>query len=548
MPAILLCSGSDCTARRRLKKAISAWTRFAAWTAVLGIHEFCSPTYYGTDINGLMMIQSYAQNVRQRKQADGLLRLFWTDIAANWFPAAQRLGGCQSRSYDYLRGIGALDWQLWINGWLESASPGSAERCEPWTDQWTPPPQLAEMARQKLPRLVRQHWGMLPAESRTQMIYPDVVLSCCGAAYGNQDSTLVVDLPGSPRFAAMLLYRRRPRGPLREEKVRERSCTPREGPAHAAVLGRAAIVRCGGDRRLSRPRRNEQGSDASTESFRRAATGEIWLDGKPLTMPTTAAAKPAEVPFAAGSSLVFRYGSAAVGLRVPWWTKMREQPATAKLVDDGNPWNCLRVTIDHGRPADISGPADDHVAAAAALWVRVGSELSTGEKFTAWCNAFDAAKLRSAIAGEKVFKISVNGNDGPLGVQFVAPFPWDAGQLHIEPGPYQGVLAVNGREVGRPLLTAVEPLSSLPADSGPLECIKVLPGKAAYWDAAAGLLLPGMRVYEDAAAAGHRYIAQEASPFGEPSGIALWSLQIEKPGRYWLWCARSVFRCRSRQV
>ncbi len=172
------------------------------------------------------------------------------------------------------------------------------------------------------------------------------------------------------------------------------------------------------------------------------------------------------------------------------------------------------------------------------LWVRVGSGLSSDGGFTAWRKAFDASKFRTDFG--KVISIDVEGKDGPLSVVIVAPWPWDGGGMAISPRPYQGVLEVVGREIGRPLLTAVEPLLSLPPDSGPLECIKVAPGKAAYWDAAAGLVLPGMRVYEDATAAGHRYITQEASAVGEPSGIALWSLEIEKPGRYWLWAhARS---------
>jgi hypothetical protein len=41
--------------------------------------------------------------------ADALLRLLWTDIAVNWFPASERLGGAYSRTYDYLSGQGALD-------------------------------------------------------------------------------------------------------------------------------------------------------------------------------------------------------------------------------------------------------------------------------------------------------------------------------------------------------------------------------------------------------------------------------------------------------
>ena len=47
-------------------------------------------------------------------------------------------------------------------------------------------------------------------------------------------------------------------------------------------------------------------------------TDDIWLDGKPLTMPAGTAEKPAEVPIPVGGSLVLRYGSAAVGVRVPW--------------------------------------------------------------------------------------------------------------------------------------------------------------------------------------------------------------------------------------
>ena len=257
------------------RKAIAAWTAFVRYTAVLGVHEFCSPTYYGTDINGLMMIQSYAKGERQRKQADALLRLFWTDIAANWFPAAQRLGGCHSRSYDYLRGIGALDWHLWVNGWLESRPrPAARSDAEPWADQWTPPPKLAEMARRQIPRLVRQHWGMLPAESRTQMIYPEVALSCCGAAYGNQDSTLVVDLSGSrdlPRCYFIADGREDPYGKMKFETGARKT---RQSAAPATVLGRCpARLRRAGAGDLPRPGRQRVGGNTGPEPFRVSQAG-----------------------------------------------------------------------------------------------------------------------------------------------------------------------------------------------------------------------------------------------------------------------------------
>ena len=96
-----------------------------------------------------------------------------------------------------------LDWYFWVQGWLKTSAPGSAERCEPWSDQWKVPPELADMARKKVPRLVRQHWGILPAEARTHMIYPDISLSCCGGAHdGDQDSLLTgrpVQRPVTPK-------------------------------------------------------------------------------------------------------------------------------------------------------------------------------------------------------------------------------------------------------------------------------------------------------------------------------------------------------------
>ena len=44
-----------------------------------------------------------------------------------------------------------------------------------------------------------------------------------------------------------------------------------------------------------------------------------------------------------------------------------------------------------------------------------------------------------------------------------------------------------------------------------------------------------MTVCEDAKAPGRRYVVQEASAIGEPSGIVLWTLQVERAGRYRLW-------------
>jgi len=505
-------------------------------TAVLGVHEFCSPTYYGTDLNGLLLIHTHARADRQRRQAEALLRLFWTDIAANWFPAALRLGGCHSRSYDYLRGLGGLDWHFWVHGWLESPSVGSAERREPWTDEWSPPPPLAEMGRGQFPRWVREHWGLLPAESRSQMLYRDVALSCCGAGYSGQDSTLVVDLPGSrelPRCYFIADGREDPYGKKTLETGSARhpkalhmqpfwAGTQRSSDALGLVIYRGRDL-------------------AATEvvhvqsHFVLRRTADIWLDGRRLVLPEATIVKPARVPIPPGESLVLRYDSAAVAVSVPWSVVRSRVAETVNLIDDGNPWNCLRLTVDHGRRADFENAEAGDMIAGAAFWVRIASELHRDADFDAWRKEFDRAMADWHVEGAPHrVAIEVPGKDGPVSI--AATPPWDqGGRVQLVPKPYQGVLEVNGKELGRSLLTAVEPLCSLPPRTGPLQCITVPAGKAISWEAESGMVLPGMEIGEDRIASGHRYVKQMPSPLGQPSGIVTWSLAIEKADHYWLW-------------
>ncbi|MEI8375578.1 MAG: hypothetical protein WCJ35_22380 [Planctomycetota bacterium] len=507
-----------------------------AWTAAFGVHEFCSPTYYGTDLSGLLLIQTCARDKRQRRQADALLQLFWTDIAANWFPAAQRLGGCPSRSYDYLRGLGGLDWHLWMHGWLESQSPGSAERREPWTREWSPPPALKEMSRQ-FPRWVRQHWGILPAQCRSQMLYRDIALSCCGAGYGNQDSTLVVDLPGSRELSRCYFIPDGREDPYGKKKYETGSA---RHPKALHIQPFWAGAQRSGDALGLVIYRGRDMADAEVfhvqSHFVLRRTPDLWLDGKRLTMPVGTAEKPAEVPIPIGSSLVLRYGGAAVGVRVPGSYIPSKRLAIVSLLDDGNAWNSLRLTVDHGLSADLEKTAAGEIAASTAFWVRVGSQLTRDADFDAWRKDFDQVKEHWYNVDDRARSVSVgvSGKDGPLSIRAVTP--WDeTSRVRLVPNPYQGVLEVNGKELGLPLLIAVEPLSLLPPGTGPLSCRTVPAGKAFYWEAESGLVLPGMAVGEDAEASGGRYVGQGASPLGQPSGSVTWKLVIEKTGRYWFW-------------
>ena len=87
------------------------------------------------------------------------------------------------------------------------------------------------------------------------------------------------------------------------------------------------------------------------------------------------------------------------------------------LVDDGNAWNCLRLTVDHGRRADLEKTAAGEMVAGAAFWVRIGSQLTRDADFDAWRKDFDQPKKHwygSSDAHRVV--VEVPGNDGPLAI------------------------------------------------------------------------------------------------------------------------------------
>jgi len=86
--------------------------QIALYTYQWGIHEYGSPTYYGADLDDLVVLEQFCKRAVGKQAARALLGLFWRDLAANWFAPAQKLAGARSRDYDYLRGLGYLDEAL----------------------------------------------------------------------------------------------------------------------------------------------------------------------------------------------------------------------------------------------------------------------------------------------------------------------------------------------------------------------------------------------------------------------------------------------------
>jgi hypothetical protein len=164
----------------------------------------------------------------------------------------------------------------------------------------------------------------------------------------------------------------------------------------------------------------------------------------------------------------------------------------------------------------------------------VGSGLESDQAFEEWRKQFENAAPTVCEASAQRLRVEVPGVDGAVSVEAAAPYG-TGGPVRLVPKPCRGTIELDGVEIGRPLLAAVEPLRSYTPGTGPLEAIKVPPGGHAMWEAEAGLVLPGAAIIADGEASGGRCVCEADNARRKPTGSILWSLEIEKPGRYFLW-------------
>jgi hypothetical protein len=493
-----------------------------------GLHEFCSPPYYAIDVQGLAVLERFAERASGQRLARALLELVWTDIAVNFFPAAERLAGPHSRTYDYLRGLGGLQQDLRWAGWSGVPAGKGAAVLHVAQARWSPPERLLELARTRFPRLVRQSWGPREAESRTHWLLADVTLGCSGALYGPHDSPLTFDLPGRPGAVRGYFlpdgredpYGRKKFGTGSAQHQKALHLEPfwagaqREADALGLVVYR--------DEDLTGP----QTINLQSHFVVPRDVDGIWLRGRRVELPRATEDAPTRIPVPIGDPLILRKGSAAVGLRVVWARAHDGAPADAAFVDDGNGVGALRLTVEHRREQATIG-------AGAAFWVRAGGGLGSDEAFTTWRTAFEQAVPTTVDISSDRMCLAVPGLAGPVAITAEPPFSRTS-FVRIDPAPSRAVLELDGQDIGRLLLDRVEPCASFAAAQAQQRVIDVAPSGAVRIEAEAGFVLPRMAVGDDGQ--GTRFVWQPdvQSPVAA-SGSVSWRLRVSRAGRYWLW-------------
>jgi hypothetical protein len=511
---------------------------FCRWTWAFGITEYSSPTYFGIDLDGLLFIQSHARQESARQQAAALLDLFWTDLALNWFAPAGRLAGAQSRTYDYLHGLGYVHRHLVSVGWLSDEVGKGGPEVDPLVKcgarQWSPPARLRETSLTQYPRLVRETWGVRPTESCTHMMYPDVTLGCAGACYGQHDMPLTVDLPGGPGTVRCYFIADGREDPYGQNRYETGSAGHRKA-LHLQPFW-AGAQRTGDALGLVVYRPEDLASavvkNVQSHLVLRRDVDGFWLRGQKIELPRGTAQKPTRLPVTAGDPLVFRLGSAAVGIRLLWARRQDGSPSPAALVDDGTR-GALRLTVEHRSDARTIEPA-------AAFWVRVGSGLKTEAAFEAWRTQFEQARPAACETSATRLHFAVSASDGAVSVTAEAPYG-KGGLVQLEPEPTRAVLELDGVDIGRAKLAALEPIRELVKSADPLVPIQVPAEGGVSWEAERGLVFRDMTVADDPQASGSRYVWQPSLDVRHRTlGCVYWPLDVGKAGRYYLWARVSA--------
>ncbi len=501
---------------------LDAWLLY---TYENGIREYLSPTYYGVDLDSLVLIARFSRNERARKQAEVALRLFWEDIAANWFEPCRRLGGPHSRDYDYLTGRGYLDEHLRYAGWLPHPEDYLPSRYLLLAG-WKPPEDLRQRAVQELPRFVRQRWGRGSGEWASHWVGRSLSLGVAGACYGPEDKVLTLQFPNGPEGAMAYLVvdaRNDPYGKKREVTPGGHMKAWHPQPFVSSVhRGREALVLIAfSPEELSFRRRIPQPLSLSTHFVFPHEGMDVWLGEQrsPLTQ------RVGSEPLTSDAPVFLRYGDAVVGVKVVYALDLEGRPAPLLLVNDGNPYGVMRLSVVHSTRPPIRGRA------VVVFWLRVAEDVDE-EGFARFRKDFTGRKASVKQEGE-IVDITVPGEEAPLRIKA----NMDTWERLSEEEEQEGILWVNGSERGQSILQEVEPVSTfrrLLTGEG----VPMVEPERPFEAEAAPLILSPFEVSEDPQASKGRFLWVPGAPGERGNALearAFFLLRVPKAGRYSLW-------------
>lgn len=381
-----------------------------AFTSQNGIREFLSPTYYGTDLDSLALMSGQLANPTIQKKAESILRLFWTDIAANWFEPAGRLGGAHGRDYDYLTGHGELDRHLLDAGWIETPKANSsAFQVFAQATRWVPPEALHQEALSAIPRYAFQKWDAPDTAWASQYVGHHFSIGVSGSSQGPEDKPFALNLtgPAGPKTVMVNFFMDGRDDPYGKDKVATGASGHKKAhhlfPFFSAVQSGAEVLFLS-----SWP---PQGPLASKKDpvpvclqshLDLPAEAVVWTQDKPADPSQSSQPLPDNVCF-------LRMGDVAVGVHFLLATDPSGLPVTAEVVNDGLAYGARRLSVVHS-----SGPPGQGQGTV-AVFIRVQEGLDDAA-FATFRQNFIASKT-SATCENGVVKLKADGLKNALALE-----------------------------------------------------------------------------------------------------------------------------------
>ena len=360
----------DASAVNEAEQQLDAWLDY---TRHNGVHEFDSPTYYSADLDSLVEGFRYAANPADRRKFERILDYFWTDIAASFMPAAQRLVGAYSRDYDFLRGRGGMDVWLTDAGWASIPQKSvDFEKVFVLENQRAGgyrPKRDASALTAQLPREVVSAWDDDPHHARYLWMDREVSLGCTSGDYNAQDKLLNATFAGSvdlPQISIEPDVFDAPYG-LIKNPDKSGHKKPTHLPLHAACVERGGVALMTLDLDPSAAPADAHGF-ATNLLLPSAAV--IAVNGKPHAM-----AMPGTMPVDLGAVVSVTIGGATVAIRLLHVDDLPEQrpELTVAADSEGLSHDVVRLKLAHLRAGQQS--KSKHLRVAFLLIARQGVSM-----------------------------------------------------------------------------------------------------------------------------------------------------------------------------
>ncbi len=404
------------------------------WTEKNGIREYSSPNYYHVDITGLGLIYNYTKNTEAKKDAEKCLKLFWTDLGANFFRAAGRIGGPRSRDYDYIYGKNGVDSLLKYYNWIKKEN-GYIPDYLVALSEWKPPESIKRLNR-TYPRFIERKIAPPEGEWACHYTGRKISIGCHSFAYSPLDKVLAFFFADEkiPNGYVVFDGRNDPYGKKPEKN-------PWSGNEHRVHLHLVPFITAYQNKNEIVMYSMMKASDPTLPRIAPNLSGfythfvfpkaEVYIDGKKVRF-----SKGEKISLRINEPVVIKRGSVAVGIKIFHASNMQKVEPQMFLVDDGL-YGVARITVVHSDTKVDDGKADIGFYMVAAENVKNAEIFSERVKRKRFHLVYQSDTVEIVERSKKM--------------KTVLRFNPEKGEKIVQK-KIDAVLSINGKDIGRKIL------------------------------------------------------------------------------------------------